>query len=277
MPLIHRIRTSLLLGVGAALLLPSLAHAQSLRGSRASIDRMYRHAKAERFSFLETPSAVRRFVASGLLVPLRSGASYEVHRVGFPYVRPTTRTFVERLAVQYRAACGERLVVTSAVRPESRQPANSADRSVHPTGMAVDLRKPTSGRCLRWLRSTLLDLERARVIEATEERWPPHFHVAVYPTQYGRYASSRTKASTRRSSAAVAQSAPRKSTVAQAANAAPAKAAAAQAATYVVRPGDSLWRIARTHDTTVDAIASANDLDGHEIRAGQALQIPVSR
>ena len=45
--------------------------------------------------------------------------------------------------------------------------------------------------------------------------------------------------------------------------------------TYLVRRGDSLWRIARSHDTTVDAIASVNDLDGHEIRAGQALQIPV--
>lgn len=172
-------------------LLPGLAGAQSLRGSQRSIDRMYRQARIERLSFFETPSSVRRQVAAGRLVRLVPDAGFTMHRVTYPFVRPATRTFVQRLGAQYREACGERLVVTSAVRPATRQPANSASRSVHPTGMAVDLRKPTNPRCLRWLRTVLLDLEHADLIEATEEYAPPHFHVAVFPTAYRRYAAAR--------------------------------------------------------------------------------------
>jgi hypothetical protein len=61
--------------------------------------------------------------------------------------------------------------------------------SVHPTGMAVDLRRP-SGRCLTWLRRTLLAAERRGAIEATEERHPPHFHVAVLPDRVQKAAAT---------------------------------------------------------------------------------------
>jgi hypothetical protein len=57
--------------------------------------------------------------------------------------------------------------------------------------MAIDLRKP-NGKCLRWLRSTLLDLEETGVIEATEEYGPPHFHVAVFPSPYESYVAGRS-------------------------------------------------------------------------------------
>ena len=170
------------------------ADAQSLRGSRASINRMYNQAKAEDFTFLETTAGVRKFAANGLLVRLKAGNDFALHRVSFPYVRPQVRTFVERLSEQYRDACGERLVVTSAVRPSTRQPYNSTERSVHPTGMAVDLRKPSKASCLKWLRNTLISLEKSRVIEATEERSPAHFHVAVFPSKYEQYVAARIKA-----------------------------------------------------------------------------------
>jgi hypothetical protein len=45
--------------------------------------------------------------------------------------------------------------------------------------MAVDFRRPQNPACLTWLRRSLVDLEAAGVVEATEERHPPHFHVAV--------------------------------------------------------------------------------------------------
>lgn len=172
----------------------SETHAQSLRGSRASIDRMYHQARLERFTFLETSANVRKFVSSGLLVRIAPNRNLAIHRVSFPYARPEVRTFVDRLGAQYRSACGERLVVTSAVRPASRQPYNSTARSVHPTGMAIDLRKPTKASCLRWLRTTLLSLEKSRVIEATEEHSPAHFHIAVFPTKYAQYVSARSSA-----------------------------------------------------------------------------------
>jgi hypothetical protein len=174
--------------------LASESHAQSLRGSRASINRMYNQAKLEKFTFLETTAGVRKFVASGLLVRLASTRNVTIHRVSFPYARPEVRTFVARLGAQYRSSCGESLVVTSAVRPASRQPYNSTERSVHPTGMAIDLRKPRKASCLRWLRNALVSLERSRVIEATEEHSPAHFHVAVFPSRYVQYVAARSAA-----------------------------------------------------------------------------------
>jgi hypothetical protein len=228
------------------------AGAQSLRGSTASVERMYRQARAEHFSFFETSRGVRRAVDKGLLVPLRTDSTFSLHDVGYPYVRPATLTFVHRLAGQYMDACDEPLVVTSAVRPATRQPGNSVAHSVHPTGMAVDLRKPQKGACLRWLRSTLLELENAGLLEATEEHSPAHFHVAVFATRYTRYVASREKAERQTRLALRPPS----------------------AESYTVREGDTLWDIARQHDTTVDAIIEANDLDGNTIRPGQELQIP---
>lgn len=169
---------------------PERAPAQSLRGSLASVSRMHRQALRERLPFYETSTGVRNAVRKGKLARLRRTSGVTWDKVRWPYVRGETRLFVERLGAQYRAACGERMVVTSAVRPATRQPANATGRSVHPTGMAVDLRKP-KGTCLRWLRATLLELEREGVIEATEEYGPPHFHVAVFPTPYENYLAGR--------------------------------------------------------------------------------------
>lgn len=171
--------------------------AQSLRGSHASVNLMYRRAVRGGLDFYETTADVRRAVVRGELVQLTGDANYTVANIGMPYVRPETRAFVIDLAADYRRTCGAPMVVTSATRPMSRRLANGSSLSVHPTGMAVDLRKPT-GRCLTWLRRTLLTNERQGMIEATEERRPPHFHVAVLPSRYERVASSRPKTTTSR-------------------------------------------------------------------------------
>jgi hypothetical protein len=173
---------------------PQLLEAQSLDGSMSSINRMYRQARAEGFSFFETGSSLRRAVNAGALVRLDARDRHvELHRIGYPYVRPATLSFVRRLGAQYHEACDEPLVITSAARPSTRQPPNSTARSVHPTGMAVDLRRPRDRQCLSWLRTALLDLEKRGLIEATEEHSPAHFHVAVFSTPYARYVASRTR------------------------------------------------------------------------------------
>jgi LysM repeat protein len=231
----------------------SPAQGQSLRGSPASVNRMYHQAKAEDFSFFETSAGVRKAVKNGWLVKLEPNGDFTLHEVGYPYVRPMTKTFVERLAPQYRDACGETLEVTSAVRPATRQPPNSVARSVHPTGMAVDLHKPHNRQCLQWLRSTLLDLEDAGVLEATEEFSPPHFHVAVFVTPYTKYVADRTSATDAARRMASSEGAE---------------------SVYRVRPGDTLWDIARAHDTTVAALRNANHLDDSTIQPGQTLAIP---
>jgi hypothetical protein len=246
----------------AAVVVPA-AEAQSLRGSRASVERIYRQAQIHDLHFYETSAGVHRAVERGTFVRLTGNRDYETANVSYPFVLPATETFVVRLAAQYRAACGERLVVTSAVRPRSFRLANASDRSVHPTGMAVDLRRPSNPRCLSWLRSTLLALDGRGVIEAVEERRPPHFHVAVFPTPYTRYvagmgASPKVAAAERNASQA--------QEVVMASN-----------RTYQVRRGDSLWTIARRNNVTVDAIQSANALSSTRIIAGQVLVIPEAR
>ena len=179
----------------AGVVRPALA--QSLRGSNASVNLMYTRAVRGGLDFYETSAEVRRAVVRGEHVPLRSNANYTVHNVRTPYVRPRTRSFVAELAVSYRRACREPMVVTSATRPMSRRLANASSLSVHPTGIAIDLRRP-SGRCLTWLRKTLLAAERRGEIEATEERRPPHFHVAVLPVRVQKASGSRTVASSSR-------------------------------------------------------------------------------
>ena len=235
------------------------AVAQSLRGSMESVERMYAHARTEQLSFYETPSDVRDAAKEGRLVRLESNGTMQLHNVRYPYVRPSTRMFVERLATQYRSECGEALVVTSGVRPATRQPRNSiGELSVHPTGMAIDLRKPRKTKCLRWLRATLLDLESGNVLEATEEHVPAHFHVAVFPTEYTRYASAKAKGDAN-------------------ARVALATHTSGGITTYRVHEGDTLWDIARAHATTVDAILGANDLETDVIKPGQELRIPAAR
>ena len=166
--------------------MPAGPSAQSLRGSSASLDRQVAQARRHDFTHLANAAQLRRFVDAGYLVRVGGNADYTLFDVSFPFARPEVLLFVERLSAQYRRACGERLVVTSLTRPRSHQPRNASARSVHPTGMAIDLRRP-AGRCRAWLESVLLALEAREVLEATAERRPPHYHVAVYPKPYAAY------------------------------------------------------------------------------------------
>ena len=161
------------------------------------------------------------------------------------------------------------MVVTSAVRPTSMRLANSVDKSVHPTGMAVDLRKPRNSRCLSWLRNTLVALESAGVVDAVEERNPPHFHVAVFPSQYASYVDRRGGGAQLASSSGSGAS--------TASSTRTSNAASKAARKYEVRRGDSLWTIARRNNVSVDDLRVANSLRGSRIVAGQVLVIPVAR
>lgn len=283
----------------AALARPAQAQTQAtlLRGSKASVERMYQQALDHDLTFFETPSAVREAARKGRIDSLVPNGDFTLHAVSFPYLISSTRVFVERLAGQYRSACREPMVVTSAVRPESRQPRNSSANSVHPTGMAVDLRRP-SGRCLTWLRSTLTDLEKAGVLEVTEERNPVHFHVAVFPQPYASYlsgartalvASSEEAAGAAEAGGANAGATSTSATSAGAATVAasavkpPARKAAAAppraraTTSYRVRSGDTLWHLARRYGTTVNGLRSLNGLSGSRIRPGQTLLVPAGR
>lgn len=152
-----------------------------LRGSPASMVRQHDIAVDHSFTFLNSAEQVEDYVAKGRLVELPGNRTYELARVSFPYVRPVTKQFVERFAADYFQACGTPMVVTSATRPSSTQPANAHNLSVHPTGMAVDLRVPQESECRKWTEEALLALEKDGVLDVTLERRPPHLHVAIFP------------------------------------------------------------------------------------------------
>ena len=242
------LRTMAPLAVCLALAAP--ATAQSLRGSGHSVDRQYRMAHTHDYTFLGSGQRIHDFVRRGYLVRVPGNANYGLANVSYPYARPEVKLFIERLSAQYRAACGERLVVTSLTRPRNNQPRNASRRSVHPTGMAVDIRRSSQRSCRAWLEDTLLQLERSGVLEATRERWPPHYHVAVFPRPYSRYVASLPDRSLPTPSAIVR---------------------------YRVRRGDSLWSIARDYGVEVDRLREANNLPGNRIYAGQTLRIPAAR
>lgn len=132
------------------------------------------------YTFLKTPAQVRDYVAKGRLEELTGNANYVLNEVSFPYARREVRLFVERIAADYRAATGGMLVVTSLTRPNLLQPRNAHDLSVHPAGMAVDFRVPDDAANRQWLEKTLLSMETDGLVDATRERHPPHYHVAVF-------------------------------------------------------------------------------------------------
>jgi len=274
----------------ASLLAVTTTRAQQLVGSRASLNTQENQAHAHDFTYLKDGARVDRFVAAGFLVAVDGNDAYDLHDVSYPFARPAVKLFIERLASQFHDACGQKLTVTSLTRPMDGQPPNSSDQSVHPTGMAVDLRVPETRLCRQWLEWVLLSLEETHVLEATRERNPPHYHVAVFPDPYTRYVESLASDSQEYivrkgdSLTGIARTAGTTVEALKAENGinddlirvgqsirVPSK----NTQTYHVKPGDSLTAIARLYDTTVSALAAINGLTGNLIRAGQILIVPT--
>jgi Family of unknown function (DUF5715) len=186
----RRVVAVALASVGVA----SAAQAGELGGSITSMKRQHDVAVEHRYTFLATAKQVREYVAKGRLELLSGDANYALNKVSFPYARPEVRLFVERIAADYRTATGDMLVVTSLTRPGALQPRNAHDLSVHPAGMAVDFRVPDDTTARRWLEQTLLTMETDGLIEATRERRPPHYHVAVFRDRFLAYNQGRAAA-----------------------------------------------------------------------------------
>ena len=269
------------------LLLSRPVAAQSLRGSQSSVQKMYTRAVLNDLEFYRTSKGVYESVRDGELVLVNITMDLTLEDVSYPFVLPRTRDVINVFARKYREACGERLVVTSAARPRTEQPRNASPQSVHPTGMAIDFRRPAEP-CLSYMRRELVALERQGILEATEERRPVHFHVAVL--QRGKFAPAAPAIAT--ATAPSPTAAPAQTSVTAAADsttatviadsaagsvAIPAKPVAektpAKAKSYTVRKGDNLSVIAKRFGLTVSRLKSLNGLKGSALRPGQRLRV----
>lgn len=218
--------------------------AQSLSGSWASMNKQVQEAARHDYTYIKNPSQLESFVEAGYLIRVPGNEHYYLKEVSFPYARQEVKEFVELVAEEYHRGCGEQLVVTSLTRPKNRQPRNASRRSVHPTGMALDLRRSWNAKCRRVLEQMLLKLEAYGVLEATMERHPYHYHIALFPRVF------RERGADVLSDDFMGE--------------------------YFVLRGDTLSKIARRYSTSVEMVKAVNGLRGTTIYPGQRLKIPTA-
>jgi LysM repeat protein len=111
------------------------------------------------------------------------------------------------------------------------------------------------------------------VLDATRERRPAHYHVAIFPAAYLSYVEALTgdtKLAARTNAAPGIK-------IAQASkpNYASVVPVSDGGSSYKVRRGDTLWSIARKHRVTVAELKRANNLGSSTIKPGQTLVIPT--
>lgn len=185
-PLARHIITSGLLATAPI----AVARAESgLSGSPASMVHQHSVAVGSDYTFSRTPAEVTKLVSTGNLVRVATGERVALSGVSFPFARPEVSSLIDHLGRAYHEATGSRLVITSLTRPGALQPRNAHKLSVHPAGMAVDLRIPVDAADRAELERLLLALERDGMIDVTRERKPPHYHVAVFAEKYVPYAA----------------------------------------------------------------------------------------
>ena len=179
------VQLGILMGLVSA---PALARADGLAGSPSSMVHQHEIAVREDYSFLRTPKQVQALATSGALVQVTESEHLVLNKVSYPFTRPEVRDFIERFAARYHEATGTPLIITSLTRPSALQPKNAHKLSVHPAGMAVDLRVPTDPAARAYLEKSLLDMETAGALDVTREHTPPHYHIAVFAEKYRAYA-----------------------------------------------------------------------------------------
>jgi hypothetical protein len=182
----HRVALSLALSIIPAHIATA---GPDFRGTEAKMAHQHAVAVEESYTFLRTPADVRHLADEGRLVPVDSTDDFTLSGVSFAFARPEVRSFLEHFAKAYRDATGTRLVVTSLTRPEAAQPKNAHKLSVHPAGMAVDLRVPADDASRAFLERTLLAMQQKGLIDVTRERSPAHYHIAVFGERYLPYAA----------------------------------------------------------------------------------------
>ena len=249
----------------------------SLRGSSASLDRQQDARRRAHLKLHLNKTSVRRSIQKGELKRVRPSRNLELANVSYPYAHPKLHQLLQRLSGLYWRHCRTPLVVTSLLRPRDEQPRNASPRSVHPAGIAVDLRVPPHA-CRRWLRDTLSSWEREHLIEATREYRPPHFHVVIIPHRLNHRIinglSGGKQSPARRVQPTPKTRSDRRRAERRSRRSAMGKTKKYRRTRYRVRRGDSLWRLSRRWGVSQSSIMRINRLSSKQLDRGQLLVIP---
>lgn len=201
-------RTLFIIGLAALFSAPTPVRAEvrtdckvsgtaTLVPSSAELRQENRLADACGLTRIDTAQRLKWFIAEGRLVPVEVrgfeidpelGEEDPDDAESYAFARPWVVRFLEDIA-QAGASALPTLRITSLVRPEDyqqrlrRHNGYAARESTHATGATVDLSIASlDWKQRNWLRKHLLALERAGLVEATEERDNLCVHVFVHPS-----------------------------------------------------------------------------------------------
>jgi len=166
-----------------------------MRGSLTSLERQNERAEAEGLERIEDENDLSDRIARRFLVPVPVSVALTVNRdlpVHHRYCRPWTARFLTDLARAYAAQFHSSLEVSSAVRTVEYQKrlmtvngnAAAAEGDIvspHLTGATIDIAKSGMSRQeIGWMRTWLLPLQKAGMIDVEEEFQQACFHISVY-------------------------------------------------------------------------------------------------
>jgi hypothetical protein len=147
-------------------------------GCQTTSEQQLQYARGNQLPLITTVAQYHERIASGQFV-LFEGPHLQV-LAKRPYALPSTVAFIAEMSVAYNAAGCGKLVVRDALRLTTERPLNGSMHSVHPAGMAVDIRMQyIKSECGDWLRSYVRLKEAAGKVDGTHELKPEHLHVVV--------------------------------------------------------------------------------------------------
>jgi hypothetical protein len=147
-------------------------------GEVSSSKQQFGYAMENQLPFMTNEADYETRIASGYFVRLE-GPFLEVHAKR-PYALPSTVAFATEMSVAYNTfGCG-RLVIKDTLRLTTERPKNGSPESVHPAGMALDIRtKYIPVECADWLRTYISQKEAEGKVDGTQEWKPEHLHIVV--------------------------------------------------------------------------------------------------